>query len=255
MRLSLHRDSDALGRAAAALGAEAIKAAIATRGRADIVLATGASQFEMLAALVARSDIDWARVTAFHLDEYIDLPETHAASFRRYLRERFLAHVPDIGALHFIDGNAPDLQAEIARINGLIAPLTIDVVFAGIGENCHLAFNDPPADLDAEAGFIVVTLDEACRRQQLGEGWFPTLEAVPHQAISMTIRQIMRGQLLVLSISGDRKAAAVRDAVAGPVTNLRPASILQRHPNCHLFLDPPAAGHLAETTVTTRARD
>jgi glucosamine-6-phosphate deaminase len=250
VRISLHTDSDALGREAAALGAEAIKAAIVTRGRADIVLATGASQFEMLAALVARSDIDWSRVTAFHLDEYIDLPETHAASFRRYLRERFLAHVPDIGALHFIDGNAPDLGTEIARINGLIAPLTIDVVFAGIGENCHLAFNDPPADFDAEAGFMVVTLDEACRRQQMGEGWFPSLEAVPQQAISMTIRQIMRGRLLVLSISGARKAAAVRDAVEGPVTNLRPASILQRHPNCHLFLDPQAAQQLAETPVT-----
>jgi glucosamine-6-phosphate deaminase len=250
MRISLHADAHELGREAAALGGTAILEAIATRGRADIVLATGASQFEMLSALVQRHDIDWSRVTAFHLDEYIDLPETHAASFRRYLKERFLAHVPEIGALHFIDGNG-DVAAEIARINSLIAPLTIDVVFAGIGENCHLAFNDPPADFDADEGFKVVTLDEACRRQQLGEGWFPSLEAVPHQAISMTIRQIMRGRVLVLSVSGDRKAEAVRDAVEGPVTNLHPASILQRHPNCHLFLDLPAAKHLAATTVTT----
>jgi glucosamine-6-phosphate deaminase len=243
MRISLHADAHELGREAASLGAEAIKAAIAAQGHAAIVLATGASQFEMLAALVQRTDIDWGRVTAFHLDEYIDLPETHPASFRRYLKERFLAHVPGIGALHFIDGNA-DVAEELARINGLIGPLEIDVVFAGIGENGHLAFNDPPADFDAEDGFIVVTLDEACRRQQLGEGWFPSLEAVPQRAISMTIRQIMRGRLLVLSISGARKAEAVQGAVEGPVTPLCPASILQQHPNCHLFLDLAAAQRL-----------
>ena len=137
-----------------------------------------------------------------------------------------------------------DLAAELARLNGLIGSLAMDVVFAGIGENGHLAFNDPPADFDAEDGFKVVTLDEACRRQQLGEGWFPTLDAVPHRAISMTIRQIMRGQLVVLSVSGERKAAAVRDTVLGAVTPLCPASILQQHPNCHVFLDPPAARHL-----------
>jgi glucosamine-6-phosphate deaminase len=246
MRLSLESDQQALGQHAALLGSTAIRDAIAARGHAAIVLATGASQFEMLEALCQCRDIDWSRVTAFHLDEYIDLPDTHPASFRRYLRERFLAHVPGIGAFHLIDGNAADVGAELARLNALIAPLPIDVVFAGIGENSHLAFNDPPADFDAEAGFKVVTLDEACRRQQLGEGWFPTLNAVPHRAISMTIRQIMRGQLVVLSVSGDRKAVAVRDAVEGPVTPLCPASILQQHPNCYLFLDPAAARHLTK---------
>ena len=244
MRLSIETDQHALGQEAARLGGTAIREAIAARGHAVIVLATGASQFEMLEALCQRTDIDWSRVTAFHLDEYIDLPETHAASFRRYLRARFLAHVPAIGAMHLIDGNAADLAGEVARLNALIEPLAIDVVFAGIGENGHLAFNDPPADFDAADGFMVVMLDEACRRQQLGEGWFPALDAVPLQAISMTIRQIMRGQLVVLSVSGDRKAAAVRDAVSGPVTSLCPASILQQHSNCHLFLDPPAAKHL-----------
>jgi glucosamine-6-phosphate deaminase len=244
MRISHEADQHALGRAAAHLGGAAIREAIAARGRAVIVLATGASQFEMLEALCQRRDIDWSRVTAFHLDEYIDLPETHPASFRRYLRERFLAHVPGVGAFHLIDGNAADLDGELARLNGLIEPLAIDVVFAGIGENGHLAFNDPPADFDTTAGFKVVALDAACRRQQLGEGWFPTLDAVPHQAISMTIRQIMRGQLVVLSVSGERKAAAVRDAVGASVTPLCPTSILQQHPNCHLFLDPPAAKHL-----------
>jgi glucosamine-6-phosphate deaminase len=244
MRISRAADSHALGREAAHLGGTAIREAIAARGHAAIVLATGASQFEMLAALCERRDIDWSRVTAFHLDEYIDLPETHPASFRRYLAERFLAHVPTIGAFHPIDGNAADLGAELARLNGLIEPLAIAVVFAGIGENGHLAFNDPPADFETEDGFKAVTLDEACRRQQLGEGWFPAIDAVPHRAISMTIRQIMRGQLVVLSVSGDRKAAAVRDAVAGAVSPLCPASILQQHPNCHLFLDPPAAKYL-----------
>ena len=245
MRISLEADQHALGREAARLGGNAIREAIATRGHAFVVVATGASQFEMLEALCQRDDIDWSRVIAFHLDEYIDLPETHPASFRRYLRERFLAHVPRLAALHMIDGNAPDLAREVARLNGLIEPVTIDVVFAGIGENGHLAFNDPPADFEAEDGFKIVTLDEACRRQQMGEGWFPALEAVPHQAISMTIRQIMRGQLVVLSVSGDRKAAAVRDAVGGIVTPLCPASIVQQHPNCHLFLDPPAAKHVS----------
>jgi glucosamine-6-phosphate deaminase len=244
MRISLEQDRQSLGREAARLGGTAIREAIAARGGAAIVLATGASQFEMLAALCQRTDIDWSRVIAFHLDEYIDLPETHPASFRRYLRERFLTHVPGIGAFHLIDGNAADLAGEVARLNGLIEPLAIDVVFAGIGENGHLAFNDPPADFETKDGFTVVTLDEDCRRQQLGEGWFATLDAVPHRAISMTVRQIMRGQLVVLSVAGDRKAAAVGGAIAGPVTPLCPASILQRHPNCHVFLDPPAAKNL-----------
>jgi len=244
MRIAVAADRHALGREAARLGGTAIREAIAARGAATIVLATGASQFEMLEALCQRTDIDWPRVTAFHLDEYIDLPETHPASFRRYLRERFIAHVPNVGAFHLIDGNAVDLGAEVGRLNGLIDALAIDVVFAGIGENGHLAFNDPPADFDAPEGFKVVTLDAACRRQQLGEGWFPALDDVPPQAISMTIRQIMRGQLVVLSVSGERKAAAVGEAVCGPVTPLCPASILQRHPNCHLFLDPPAAARL-----------
>ncbi len=183
-------------------------------------------------------------MTAFHLDEYIDLPETHPASFLRYLRERFLAHVPNIGALHFVDGNVADVPAELARLNSLIAAQPVDLVFAGIGENGHLAFNDPPADFDVEDALITVPLDEACRRQQWGEGWFPSLEAVPQRAITMTIRQIMRGRRLILSVPGARKAHAIREAVEGPVTPLCPASIVQRHPDCHLLLDPPAAQYL-----------
>ena len=180
------------------LGGDAIKAAVAARGRANIVVATGVSQFEVLAALVRRDDIDWSRVVAFHLDEYVGLPVTHNASFRRYLNERFVSLLPALGAFHPIGGDAADLPAEVARLGALIAQHPIDVTFAGIGENGHLAFNDPPADFDAAEPFRVVNLDDACRRQQLGEGWFPTFEDVPRQAISMTVPQITKSALVVL---------------------------------------------------------
>ena len=244
IQLRLCPDKPALGRAAAALGTQAIRDAVGARGAATVVVATGASQFETLAALVAAPGIDWRRVQAFHLDEYVGLPDTHPASFRRYLRERL---VEPLGrALRFVPvgGDAPDPQAEAARLGALIAGLPVDVCFAGIGENCHLAFNDPPADFVAEDPYLVVTLDEACRRQQLGEGWFATLDEVPGRAISMSIRQMLRSRLLVLSVPDRRKAAAVRDAVEGAVTPLHPASVLQRHGNAVLFLDPDAASLL-----------
>ena len=244
IKTHLCASKDEVGASAAALGAEAIEAAIASQGRAAIVLATGASQFEVLAALVRRREVDWSRVTAFHLDDYIGMDDQHPASFRRYLRERFVAHVPPLQAMHFIRGDAADLAAELSRINELIGMQPIDVAFAGIGENGHLAFNDPPADFAAEEGFKVVELDERCRRQQLGEGWFRGLEEVPLRAISMTVRQLMRSRVIVLSVPDARKADAVRDALEGPVSPLCPASILQRHPACHLYLDPPAAAGL-----------
>lgn len=236
-------DKDTLGRQAAELGAEAIRAAIARHGHANIIVATGASQFEMLIHLVAAEGINWSKVTAFHLDEYVGLSEEHPASFRRYLRLRFVAPVG--GKVEFIpvDGEGDPL-AETRRLNGLIAGRRIDVCFAGIGENCHLAFNDPPADFETEEPYIVVTLDEACRNQQFGEGWFPSFEAVPERAISMSIRQIMKSELIILSVSDERKAKAVRAAVEGPVSPLYPASILQRHANAVLFMDPPAAALL-----------
>ena len=237
-------DKGALGQAAAEAGAEAIRAALRHRGEATIVVATGASQFEMLEALCAMPGIDWARVTAFHLDEYVGLPASHPASFRGYLRERFLAPLDGRPKLEEVNGEAPDPGAEAARLSALIGDRAVDVCFAGLGENCHLAFNDPPADFEAAAGFIVVELDEACRRQQLGEGWFPSLEAVPRRAISMSIPRILRSSLVVLSVPDARKAQAVRDAVQGPVTPLHPGSILQRHPQALLFVDPPAASLL-----------
>ncbi|OQM74258.1 glucosamine-6-phosphate deaminase [Manganibacter manganicus] len=244
MKIHVEPNKKKLGDEAAELGAEAIRSAIRTRGAANIVVATGASQFELLAALVAQDDIDWSRVTAFHLDEYIAMPDTHPASFRRYLRERFTSHLPTLGAFHFIKGDEPDPAAELARINALISSHPIDVVFAGIGENAHLAFNDPPADFDAPVPFHVVELDERCRRQQFGEGWFATFEDVPTRAISMTVRQIMKSGLVVLAVPDRRKAEAVRDTLEGPITPMVPASVLRRHANCHLFLEPESAALL-----------
>ena len=239
-------DKAALGQAAAAAGAEAIRAAIARHGEATVVVATGASQFEMLQALAAEPEIDWARVTAFHLDEYVGLPASHPASFRGYLRQRFLAPLGHRPALVEVAGDAADPEAEARRLSGLIAGKRIDVCFAGFGENCHLAFNDPPADFDAAEPYKVVQLDEACRRQQMGEGWFPTLEAVPQRAITMTIPQMLQSARIVLSVPDARKAQAVRDAVEGPVSPLHPGSVLQRHPDTLLFVDPPAASLLGQ---------
>lgn len=249
MKLHLFPTKQALGAAAASLGADAIRSAIETNGHANIVVATGASQFEILDALVHRSDIDWSKVTGFHLDEYIGMPESHPASFRRYLRERFTSKLPTLGAFHFINGDTSDLDAELSRVAGLIKASPIDVTFAGIGENGHLAFNDPPADFDTERPFIVVELDEPCRQQQFGEGWFPTIDDVPRTAISMSVRQVMASRLVVLSVPDARKADAVRNAVEGPVSNLCPSSILQQHPNCHIFLDGQSASKLSPASL------
>lgn len=243
MHIHISKDPAALGHAAATHAATLIRQVIADRGRAHIILATGASQFAMLGKLVEAS-IDWSKVQLFHLDEYIDLPEDHPASFRRYLRERFVDRVPALGAVHFIRGDAPDLPAECGRLNAIIRDHPIDVAMVGIGENGHLAFNDPPADFETEEPFIIVGLDEACRRQQLGEGWFPELEAVPERAISMSIRQIMKSDRLIVSVPDARKADAVHCAVKGRVTPDCPASILQEHSRCDLFLDKNSAARL-----------
>lgn len=239
--------------AAAAFGAAAIRQILAERGAANIVVATGASQFEMLEALVAAEGIDWSRLTAFHLDEYIGMPVTHPASFRRYLTERFTSKLPTLGAFHFLEGDAPDLDAEIARLNALLDAHPIDLTFAGIGENGHLAFNDPPADFESTVAYKIVQLDERCRRQQFGEGWFPSLDAVPTEAISMTIRRIASSRTVILTVPDARKAEAVRHVVEGPVTNLWPASILQEHPACHLFLDSAAASQLTKKPAKATA--
>ncbi len=233
-----------MARRAAETGAAALQSALAAKPEICIVLATGTSQLEMLEALVTTEDVDWSRVTAFHLDEYVGLSADHPASFRKYLRERFVERLPvPIEAFQYIDADH-DPAAEIRRLGAEIDGKTVDVAFVGIGENGHLAFNDPPADFDAEAPYLLVELDERCRRQQMGEGWFDRLEDVPTEAVSMSIRQIMRSNVIVCTVPDRRKAVAVRNALEGPVTPDVPASILQRHVDCHVFLDAESASML-----------
>lgn len=231
---------------AARVGAQAIRDAIRARREARIVVATGASQFELFRHLAAAPGIAWSKVTAFHLDEYIGLPVSHPASFRFYLRRRFLAPLPEKPVFHEVNGEADDLAAECARLGALIGEGSIDVCFAGIGENGHLAFNDPPADFTTTEPYLVVALDEACRRQQLGEGWFARLEDAPTRAISMSVAQMMAARLLLLVAPERRKAKAVAAALEGPVTPDVPASMMQRHPNCRLYLDAASASLLTK---------
>ena len=244
MRIDIAPTKQELGKRAAQAGGELIRAALARHGEANVILATGASQFEMLAELVQQPEIDWAKVICFHLDEYVGMPITHPASFRKYLKERFVDQLPHSpAAFHFLNAEA-DPAAECIRLGALIQQHPIDVAFIGIGENGHLAFNDPPADFETHEPYLVVELDEACRRQQFGEGWFPSLDAVPRQAISMSIRQILASQAIVCSVPDARKAQAVVQAIEGPLTPELPASILRNHGAVSLFLDEPAASRL-----------
>ena len=247
MEIEVFPTKTEMAAAAARQAADALRRALHARGKAHVIAATGASQFEFLDALVKAPGIDWSRTVLFHLDEYVGLPATHPASFRRYLRERIVNRVG--GEFHFIEGDAPDPQAEAARVGALIRAHPIDVAFVGIGENGHLAFNDPPADFETREPYLVVSLDEACRRQQLGEGWFARLEDVPARAISMSIRQILDADEILCIVPDARKAQAVRDCLEGPVTAQHPASILQRHPCTTVYLDAPAAALL------TRGKD
>ena len=243
MKIKVFGDKDSLGSAAAKEAADSIRGAIDQNGEANIILATGASQFEMLENIV-REDVDWSRVCAFHLDEYINLPESHPASFRRYLRERFADRVVALKQFHAIDGESANPESECARLGSLLSSFRIHVACIGIGENGHLAFNDPPADFETEEPYLVVNLDEACRKQQLGEGWFPNLDSVPRQAISMSVRQILKSELIICSVPDERKAWAVERALQGEITPELPASILQTHANCKLYLDHQSASLL-----------
>jgi glucosamine-6-phosphate deaminase len=244
MNIKIMPDKSQMGKAAAAAGAEHIRLAIKERGAANIIVATGASQFEMLGQLVAVPDINWNRVTGFHLDEYVGLPITHPASFRGYLWQRFVSKLPlPLRAFHFLDAET-DPKAECGRVGEILRHHPIDVAFVGIGENGHLAFNDPPADFNTEEPYLVVQLDDACRRQQLGEGWFHTFDDVPQQAISMSVRQITKSRAIICTVPDTRKAEAVRNTIEGDVTPQVPASILRRHEQCTLFLDEAAASLL-----------
>jgi glucosamine-6-phosphate deaminase len=244
VEFKIFADKNQLGAAAAAQAAAAITQAIKIRGQARIIAATGASQFEFLQALIGHTEIDWSKVEMFHLDEYIGLPVTHPASFRKYLLERFIEPA-GLTNYHLIDGEAD--PPEVCReLGGRIGAAPIDIAFVGIGENGHLAFNDPPADFETEEPYIIVNLDEACRRQQLGEGWFPTFDDVPKQAISMSVRQIMKAREIVCVVPDARKAPAVRDCLEGEIGPDYPASILRQHENTVIYLDLASAGLLKQ---------
>jgi glucosamine-6-phosphate deaminase len=243
MEIIISETKQELGKLAAKKGAELIREAIKNNqknGNANIIVATGASQFEMLSELV-KEDINWSVVTGFHLDEYIGIDVSHPASFRKYLKERFVDLVP-LKAFHYVNGN--EAENECKRLGEIILQHPIDVAFVGIGENGHLAFNDPPADFETEKPYIVVNLDDDCRRQQLGEGWFPTFDDVPKQAISMSIRQIMKSKSIICTVPDERKAVAVKNTLEGEISPLIPASVLQQHPATWLFLDTAAASVL-----------
>ncbi|WP_300598727.1 glucosamine-6-phosphate deaminase [Niabella sp.] len=243
MELIIQNDKYALGNAAGTQAANIIRNAIEQTGKANIILATGTSQFQTLEQLI-REDIDWSKVVMFHLDEYIGLPITHPASFRKYLKERFLDKVAPLKAYYLINGEN-DAEEERQRLNQLIRQYPIDVALAGIGENGHLAFNDPPADFHTEDPYLIVNLDEKCRLQQMGEGWFATVNDVPAQAISMSVKQIMKSGHIICSVPDSRKAQAIKDCVEQPVNPIFPASILQEHPSCGLYLDETSAALLA----------
>lgn len=255
LRVCIHDDRAALGRAAAEIAAAAIRAACSHQGSATVVVATGSSQFEMLAALSTAEAIPWQRITIYHLDEYVGLDPAHPASFRRFLHERFIDRLPmKPMAFHELDGLAADPQAECKRLAAVVPTEPFDVAMIGIGENAHLAFNDPPADFDTERPYLVVALDERCRQQQVGEGWFSSLAAVPTHAISMSVQRILATRTIVCSVPDRRKAEAVQAAVEGPVTPAVPASILQHHDSCHLMLDREAASLLRQPAAVAARR-
>ncbi len=230
-------------KAAAVTASMKLREAIHTNGHASFIVATGASQFDFLGALTDDKEIDWTKTTMFHLDEYIGISNTHPASFRKYLQER-LVDIVHPGTVHFLHGEVDDPQVECDRLNQIISQCQIDVAFVGIGENGHLAFNDPPADFETEEPYVLVELDEDCRMQQVGEGWFHGLDDVPTHAISMSIRQIMKSKSIICTVPDERKAVAVKNCLHGEITPMHPASILQEHPDCTVYLDAGSASLL-----------
>lgn len=251
MILRVFEDKQAMGEVAAAQAATVLRRAISDRGSARLVAATGASQFEFLDALTGAQEIDWPNVELFHLDEYIGLPMTHPASFRKYIQERIIAKTGI--TLHHLMSGEDDPAAVIQRTSDAIRAASIDVAFVGIGENGHLAFNDPPADFDTDDPYLIVNLDEPCRRQQVGEGWFADLSSVPKQAISMSVRQILKAREIIAVVPDARKAAAVKACFEGPISPMAPASILRRHPSATIFLDKASAAALSPATLTALA--
>jgi glucosamine-6-phosphate deaminase len=234
--LRIFENPTSLAHAAADQAAGTIQKAIATKTLCRVVLATGNSQIEFLQALTAKSGVDWRRVEAFHLDEYVGVAMTHPASFRKYLLERVIRKV-GIAQYHLIPGDADDLPLAIRELSVQLTASPIDLAFVGIGENGHIAFNDPPADFETEEPYLIVELDEACRLQQVGEGWFGDISQVPTQAVSMSPRQIMSAKEIIAIVPDLRKAQAVKICLEGEIRAEAPASILRRHPNATIYLD------------------
>lgn len=245
MNSKLFPRGPALGHAAATAAAACLREVISKRGSARIIAATGASQFSFLQALIESPGIKWSAVEMFHLDEYVGLPVTHPASFRKYLLERFIRPAGILN-YHLLDGEG-DARSACQQVGAQLAAAPVDIAFVGVGENGHLAFNDPPADFETEDPYLVVNLDEACRRQQVGEGWFKSLDEVPKQAISMSIRQILKTKRILCIVPDLRKAAAVKKCLEGTVTPFVPASILQTHPDVTFYLDAESASLLEKS--------
>jgi glucosamine-6-phosphate deaminase len=247
MIIKVFDEKRALGEAAAAQAATAIRKAIKNSGKARVIAASAASQFEFLDTLTSTPGIDWKRVELFHLDEYIGLPMTHPASFCRFLQEHLIGKTGTINS-HLLNGeeNPGDV---IARIGKAISSAPIDIAFVGIGENGHLAFNDPPADFETEEPYITVNLDEACRRQQVGEGWFKNLDAVPRQAISMSVQQVLKSKEIIAVAPDKRKAEAIKACFGGEITPMAPSSILRTHAKTTIYLDKHSAALLSPRTL------
>ncbi len=248
MKVIIRQNAKELGIEAGKKSAALIREAIQKNENTNIILATGSSQFETLKQLILEKGIDWNKVTMFHLDEYIGLPSSHRASFRRYLKERFLNQVPGLKSVNLINGETNPVD-ECKRLGDLIRKSPIDVALVGIGENGHLAFNDPPADFETEEPYIIANLDKECRQQQVNEDWFGFIEEVPKQAISMSVKQIMKSKHIICSVPDIRKAKAVKDSLEEKVSNEHPASILQNHPDCYLFLEKSSASLLTKKKV------
>ncbi len=241
MKIVVEKNAELLGLAAARNAAAILQAAIQTNGCARIVLSTGASQFEFLSAFI-KQDVDWSKVEMFHLDEYVGLPETHIASFRKYLKERFVSQVP-LKAAYFVNGEG-DVENHIAQLSQELLKAPVDLGLIGIGENGHIAFNDPPADLEDASCYKVVHLNDRCKQQQVNEGWFATLDDVPECAISMTVQQILKCRHIISVVPNERKAEAVKNTLAQSPNAMVPATQLKTHPNWSLYIDSGAASQI-----------
>lgn len=241
INLTISKDAKLNGKRAAELIANLINEAIKERGKARIVVSTGSSQFEMFEALI-KLDVDWSKVEMFHLDEYVNLPESHIASFRKYLKERFVSKV-NLKAAYFVSGEG-NIEENISYLTKELIKDIIDVGIIGIGENGHIAFNDPPADFETDEAYKVVTLDQKCRAQQVGEGWFKSIEDVPTQAISMTPKEIMKAKHIVTVAPHSVKADAIYKTITTPISPMVPATLLKTHPDWHLFIDDASASKL-----------